>query len=362
MIYSDFNNFDVEDFASNESFIKWVIDPDEETNEFWRVFLIKNPELTEKTDRARTLVANITRAGAPQVSQSQVDLIWHKIKKEVASPTVAVEKKAHSYAFPYLPFAAVLLLIFLVATFYTQKRVVREGDQVYGDVTVAFIERVNETGRPMEVHVADGSVITLENHARIKYKNSYSTDSTRDVYMQGDAFFEVSKDPFKPFIVHSNEIITEVLGTSFRVRAEKDGERVIVSVKSGKVSVYAAQPGQHEEVNVKGVILLPNQEVNYERQQQLFDKKIVEFPEVLPQAAPDNNFVFENASMDKVFNSLEQAYGIEIIFNNERLQNCFITASLGSEPLFQKLNIICETIGATYEIIDAKVIISSSGC
>jgi len=63
-----------------------------------------------------------------------------------------------------------------------------------------------------------------------------------------------------------------------------------------------------------------------------------------------------------VFNALTNAYGIEIIYDADVMKNCYLTASLDDEPLFEKLNMICRTLDAQYEQMDGKLIISSKGC
>jgi hypothetical protein len=154
-----------------------------------------------------------------------------------------------------------------------------------------------------------------------------------------------------------------VLGTSFRVEAPEEGENVFVSVKTGTVSVYAAADNVTNSRKHGGVILLPNQQVHYERKEHLFAKTVVDAPEILGTTVfSQKDFLFDNAPIAEVFNTIESAYGIEIIFNEEVMKNCYITAPLGSESMREKLKIICQTIGASYEIIDANVVINSAGC
>lgn len=359
----DHNTYDVEDFASDESFIKWVTNPDNVTDEFWRVFALTHPELTPKLDKARALVSNLRRAEITQHDQKKIDFIWQNIHARVgASPTAVPKSPSRVLKFALIAVGA-LSLITLTLWYVTDTNPSSDLERYSHQVAMSgFFEQVNETGSPVNIQIEDGSTICLENNGRLKYKNAYDTDSTRDVYLLGEAFFEVTKNPFKPFVVHANGVITEVLGTSFRVQANSDETNVVVSVRTGKVSVYAPQKTAVSGNKVNGVILLPNQEVRYEREQQSFNKKLVEVPQILPLAADERNFVFENAPLKDVFKSLQDAYGIEILYNGEAMKNCFITAPLGSESLFEKLKIICQTIGATYEIIDAKVVINSNGC
>jgi hypothetical protein len=264
--------------------------------------------------------------------------------------------------------ASITVLVTLSTLFFFWKNDKVDADfhnHDYENIQQDYVEQINETGKVLNITLADGTIVRLENQSRLKYKAGYDNDSTREVYLVGNAFFDVAKNPYRPFIVHSEEVLTKVLGTSFYVHAPEDSEKITVSVKTGKVSVYSlsSDPRQVNTGNNKnGVILVPNQEVTYERSLQVFEKRLIAVPIVVNPVISSQDFLFENAPIANVFNTLQDAYGIEIVFNESMMENCYITAPLGSEPLYEKLKIICQTIGATYEIIDTKVVITSTGC
>jgi transmembrane sensor len=358
----DYTKFTIEDLASNERFIDWVNMKDPEAEKFWIDILTTYPEMKSKIDKARALVINLKRAEDTRQDLRQIESMWQNIQSRVDAPeTVTLHGNKRSIIRYFLA-ASVVLILGSLGTWYAWNLSFGENQNIYSyqRIVADYIEQVNETGSPLQIHLNDGSTVSLENKSRLKYKRAYDKDSTRDVYLLGGAFFEVAKNPYKPFIVHTNEIVTEVLGTSFRVQAHE--KNVVVSVKTGKVSVYALQKEPSPNDKKNGVILLPNQQVSYEREQQSFDKKLVDIPELIIPSMTNDKFTFENTPIKEVFKTLESAYGIEILYNEERMINCFLTAPLGSEPLFEKLKIICQTIGARYEIIDTKVVISSSGC
>jgi type II secretory pathway component GspD/PulD (secretin) len=72
--------------------------------------------------------------------------------------------------------------------------------------------------------------------------------------------------------------------------------------------------------------------------------------------------VYDDAPLDKVFGDLSKVYGINIVFDNELLKKCTVTADLSSETFYQKLTLICSAIDAHYELIDGQVVIESTGC
>lgn len=358
----DYTKFNVEDFASNESFIDWVRQSDPEAVKYWDLYISRHPEIRPTVEKARALVLNLKHAEEVSYDAAQVESMWGKIQDRVEQRT-----KARSAAFAKTSWAVALVCFFLCASvtlWFVFTEINNDGQlSSYHQQSSDFFEQVNETDKPLKVQLADGSIIVLDAKSRLKYRSTFLEDSTRQVYLLGQAFFDVVKNPYKPFVVHSNEIVVKVLGTSFRVEAPENGENIVVSVKTGKVSVYSVTDNIAANNKQGGVILLPNQQVSYERKKQLFAKTLVESPEVLGTTVFTNNdFVFDNTPIAEVFRTMESAYGIEIIFNEDVMKNCYITAPLGSESMREKLKIICQTIGATYEIIDANVVINSAGC
>lgn len=368
----DYTKFSVEDLASDDSFLGWVNRNDPEAEKFWELFISVHPEMKLKIDQARALVSNVRRADARPDNEKQIDAIWGAIEYRITES----EKTSPAYrrnTIIHYSAAAVITGMLALAIGYMFFHDVQHRDtdfKAHFETRVEnFVEEVNTTGKTLRLHLSDGSIVDLEHGSRLKYKRSYEGAASRQVYLLGEAFFTVAKNPRQPFLVHSNEVVTRAIGTSFRVKALDDERHVIVSVKTGKVSVYAVkEPGavapEAEDVDSEksGVILLPNQQVTYQREQESFDKALVALPDVVLPSLEESDFIFDSTPIAEVFKVLERAYGIEIIFEKEIMGNCFVTAPLGSEPLFDKLRIICRTIGASYEVIDAKVIINSAGC
>jgi transmembrane sensor len=361
----DYTNFNVEDFASNESFIDWARQSDPEAVKFWDLYISSHPEIREKVEKARALVLNLKRAEEISYDPAQVESMWVNIQGRVEKQA-KVSSMASTKAY-WAVGAACFSLLCVVITWWFVLPGITGGQPLTGyhqRGLSEFAEQINDTDEPLKVELEDGSTVLLEAKSRLKYKTTFLNDSIRQVYLLGKAFFDVAKNPYKPFIVHSDEIVVKVLGTSFRVEAAENAENIRVSVKTGKVSVYAVTGNGDDHGQKDGVILLPNQQVSYERKEHLFSKSLVEHPEVLgmPNGVDITDFKFDNAPIAEVFRIMESTYGIEIIYNDEVMKNCYITAPFGSEPMQEKLRIICQTIGATYEIIDANVVINSSGC
>jgi transmembrane sensor len=187
------------------------------------------------------------------------------------------------------------------------------------------------------------------------------------VYLSGEAFFTVSKNRRRPFVVYSNELVTKVLGTSFIVKAFEDARQVEVSVKTGKVSVF---PRTDTEVcegiatpELSGTIITPNQKVLFSREQTQIRKGLVESPEILASAVlPAPLLKFQDMPVSELFGNIGQTYGIDIVYDHRLLGQCLLTASFTTESLYEKMDLICKGIEATFEVVDGKMIVTGRGC
>lgn len=364
----DYKNYDIEDFLTDRSFVKWVVDRDEEAGIFWEACRESDTSLMEKIDHARALILSIRKV-EQHPSEDQVKSIWQKIDQEISDSSFEANHRAANHRILKIAASVSILLMMLAVSLF-----LREGGSITAPVVSAeievpadeFVDYRNDSGKPVRLSLADGSVVTLEGKSVLKYRNDYKGQASREVFLEGEAFFDIAKNPQQPFLVYANEIVTKVLGTSFRVKAYGDEKDIVVTVKEGKVSVFSAKEVKTKagdiDSNVNGVILTPNQQVVYLRKEDFFNKTLIEKPEIVKIEAFQYNFKFDNTPVKKVFAVLQEAYGVEILFDEEVMKSCYITVPLGKEPLYEKLKIICRAIGASYELIDAKIVISSKGC
>ena len=221
----------------------------------------------------------------------------------------------------------------------------------------AVIWRVyaNTTARAARVALSDGSLITLSPASSLKYPSVF-TGQQRTVYLTGEAFFDVFHDATHPFSVYTEQVVTTVLGTSFRVQAYAGQPEVQVQVRTGRVRVSprATTTG----AAVPSLVVLPNQQAVYSAGRQQLRRELVAQPVLL---APQP-FVFNDRPVAEVLAALQKAYGVTIVYDAAALRYCTINLSLGEEPLFEKLDIICETLGASYDKADGRILFHSQPC
>ncbi len=219
----------------------------------------------------------------------------------------------------------------------------------------------NTTPQVQAFGLPDGSRVTLQPGSSLRYATALA-GARREVYLEGEAFFQVHKNPARPFLVFTNQVVTTVLGTSFDVKAYPGRAQALVAVREGKVSVQPREAAQLDATPTHpakaGVLLLPNQQVVYSMASHQLKKELVAKPAVLvPQA-----FEFEERPVAEVLAALEKAYGVPIRYDRQRLAGCTVSITFYDEPLFEKLSLLCKSLGATYSLADTEVTIHSAGC
>ena len=227
-------------------------------------------------------------------------------------------------------------------------------------------EEVNRTSRPVQFLLEDSSVVTLQPGAALHYPAHFETFK-REVYLDGEAFFSVSRNADRPFLVYYDNLVTHVLGTSFNVRPDRQKKLVEVSVRTGRVQVYEYRQAGFNPKKVNGVILTPNQKAIYREEERQFTATIVNDPLPLVKEAlrePDaaSTFVYEDAPMRTIIGALEKTYGIEIIVENEAVYNCLFTGDISMQDMYTRLDILCQSVKATYQISGTRILIEGKGC
>jgi ferric-dicitrate binding protein FerR (iron transport regulator) len=233
-----------------------------------------------------------------------------------------------------------------------------EGEEKRSELAFERIE--NQSAHAEIVKLPDGSTVTLEPKSNLKYVSAFG-ERERKVYLDGKAFFDVVHDKGRPFKVCTSNVITKVLGTSFTVSAFESEKDVTVSVQTGKVSVYTRMEDR-ERTKADEIILTPNQEFIYDKNEQRVIRSIVREPKAIIPPEEVKRMRFEETTSKVVFEAIEKVYGVDIVFDENKFSTCRITTSISDGHLFNRLHIICEVINATYRIEENKILIEGDGC
>ena len=286
---------------------------------------------------------------APEAQTEMRERLWANLNQGEAQ--VSFWKK-------YRAIAASLILLaasaFLINRYYIQPA----GSESALTSTNDPLRFHNEGTGPQQIDLADGTVITLQPGGAIVVPHPF--DDKREVELSGEAFFNVAHDPRRPFLVYARGVTTKVLGTSFNIKAPEQGREVIVSVRTGRVSVLTPLPAAGSQL-MKEVILNPNQQVVYDLNEQQVEKKLVDHPHMVADhaALPSS---YENEPVIRILNELEKTYGVDIQYDAARLSHCTLTSDMSEEGLYERIDIVCNAIGARYQIGDTTIRVDAPGC
>ena len=215
-----------------------------------------------------------------------------------------------------------------------------------GDVRKTIIAENNL----MNMELPDRSQIDLRKGASLEYAEDFENDS-REVWLKGEAFFNVERDEKRPFIVHASTVDVTVLGTSFFVR-ESNGN-VEVEVVTGNVKVSEQYHGTED------IQLTAEESAVYSKNEQSL---------TLQEVNPDSQYwlsktlKFKRTSLKKVARVLSDLMEIEIKFRNEELQRCKLTASFTDNSIEDIAEVIATTFNFKFEISEDSITFDGEGC
>jgi len=364
----------VADFLENRRFRLWLKKPDAAGTLYWDNWLKENPSKKDLFENA--LAAYLALEGG-STEMSDLDVADRVMKiKENLPPEPA---KNAWWRRSEIAWAAMLLATLGAGWLFW----LRES----GNVLVSDIEKTisaaevqkndlvivkNTKDKPLLVNLPDRSSVILTSNSQLEYVNNEAS-FRREVTLKGEAFFEIVKNPGKPFYVHTVSLTTKVLGTSFLVRSFEGESRATVRVRTGKVEVT---PGAAEMLNTmksnnperltapNAVLLLPNQQASLVHKTNILirDKELTKQTEDQPTLFNLRKFQFKFTPVAEIFDMLEKTYGTKITYDAETFRNCTLTANLTDEPFLEKLRLICISTEASFEVVGSGIVVSGAGC
>lgn len=253
--------------------------------------------------------------------------IWESINKNEQAPKVLHMKRR---SFQLVAAAAAALILVSTIVLFIDK----DSSQINPVLTVG-----NQLKENHVIRLADGSTVVLGYQSKIQYPPGFDGLSTREVYLEGEAFFDIAEDSLKPFIVHSGNVQTKVLGTAFNIKAYPNEKDITVTVKRGKVRVET-------DDETLGIII-PEQQIVYNKKGRSSIQKTVN-PDAYLVINHDDLF-FDNLSFAEAARLLEDRFNVEIVIVDDAIRNKKFTATV---PFGQKLDAtlqsLCEFNSAEY--------------
>ncbi|PWJ57617.1 FecR protein [Dyadobacter jejuensis] len=374
----------IDQYLNDSDFITWVLNPNPDLNAYWEDYMVENPDEMANIDQARKIASKFS---------TEAHLLHREEKQELLAGIIS-EIDSHqgtshrSFYLIGLKYAAILLGFISIGLYVTSRynqndsdfdvfvaqqvdfgkesKLVRmDGETIIlkedhsrleysdkgqlridkdqeGNVSVAPHQRtLNQLlvpyGKTAEVLLADGTKVYLNAGSRLAYPSVFTGDS-REVFLTGEAYFEVTHDESQPFTVRIKDLLVKDLGTKFNVSAYDHDLRIETTLIEGKVAVQKTK----STVFTKDTELRPGQMYAYRK-----DTQEAELSEV---AALDyilwvkGVMKFESEALGTVLNKLERYYNIKFRLGEQQYRGIRISGKL---QLKEDVNEVVELVART---------------
>jgi len=361
------NKPEITDLLSDESFINYCKKSSPEDIAYWEDYLLQNPSQRELIELAREQFLLLFNVLADADLAEQTMRLKSRLNKTEEAPVVKMEERIENkpkktYRLWWKISGAAVLLT--TAAFLTIRYLATPSrNKSVKAFTTTYGERKN-------IQLPDGSVVNLNAGSEINIDESFD-GVARNVYLKGEAFFDVKHNTKKPFIVHTSEMDVKALGTAFDVKAYQDEDVTETSLIRGSVEVTLKKD------NNKVLLLRPNQKITWKHDpvqpvsnnsaQAVNDRsalikkvpdtiRVTDHGDIKEIAWKENKLVFEDDAMSDIAILLERWYGVHVEFKDESIRNLRFTGVFEKEDLQTVLEFLKESKPFNYKIINGETL------
>jgi transmembrane sensor len=230
-------------------------------------------------------------------------------------------------------------------------------------------EIVTKNGTRTKTQLPDGTVVWLNAGSKVTYDGDFS-GPIRNVYLIGEAYFDVAHNPNRPFIVHTGDINVRALGTAFNIKSYPSDKVVEATLLRGLVEIT-----RQDDLKAKAIFLRPNQKLTLIKSSR---SKINLLGKVLPinsysvskvemqseNELPEtawmfNRLSFKNDDFEMLATKLERWYDVNIVFEDEAVKKIHFNGSFENETVGQAFEALQMAVPFIYKIKDHEIYVSS---
>lgn len=321
---------DVEDFIADESFQQWILHKDEDAAVFWKSFIEQNPEKKETLAQAVKLLQSLNFAEQfPSVFQEKK--VWQQVQRELS------EKSPMHYSSRKTTYSiriAASILILLSLGLWSGLQFWPSDEIVVG---TAY-------GEIRKLYLPDSSLVTLNGNSTLTYPQVWENDTDREVWLEGEAFFEVKKlsssdeNQAVKFTVHTSTLNVEVLGTAFNVSDRKEHTQVVLAEGSVALRIKGETP----------IHMKPGERFAVQGDSRLHETNL---DDISPWSSwKEEEVVFHKQSLHDIAIQLRHTYGYQISFPSDKIAAEKFTARVHHKDIALLFPLIARSFNLRYTV------------
>ncbi len=328
-------------------------------HEFWAIPTESDEEFLEATFHLHS----------DRLKEKGFDLEINKFETGSLNLDMPVERRRSKKKLFWFSSAVVLTAAIVVFNLLSASK------KTYSQEKVAQSEVSTKNGSRTKIQLPDGTSVWLNSSSKLVYDNTNFGSNIREVSLTGEAYFDVVKNPNKPFVIHTAKMDIKVLGTAFNVKCYPGEKTTETSLIRGSVEVTLKDRQEKIIMKPNEKLILNNDDIKPIKQlvakskQAVIDKvnPIIElshltiFPKdstIVETGWVENRLIFSDERLDEIAKKMERWYGVSITIDNERLKKELLTGSFEKETIYQALNALQLTTAFTYKVDKDVITIS----
>jgi transmembrane sensor len=334
--------YTIDDFLNDATFRAWVLGRVKVNK--WEKMQMQPGEQREKLLQAKEILLVLDREGQDW-SVNRQEKIFHQIRSKTGLSRKAKSPSNHFYR--VLLFALGTLFLFGSIWWFDLATIFYPSPPISYVEEAIWVSKSNPIGQKSKIHLPDGSTVFLNAGSALRFRQDFGK-SGREIYLQGEAFFEVAEDESLPFQVYCESLSITALGTSFNINSFQKGFTK-VQLATGKVVV------ENETEDEAPVELSPGEEVIHAHgkgmQKRAFDSSKA-------FVWKNGTLLFRNTDLETFISDLERWYGVEINVVNPPKNQLRINGEFTEDYLSKVLEAIGYAYGFSYSIDQKQVVIT----
>ena len=300
------DKLEIEDLLLDKGFRNWASGIEDDEFQFWALLKEEYPQYKKAMMQAKYIV--ITAEGElPVIDDGTNNKMLFNLRKklgwgnETVVRTLSLSKRQMYFK---VAAAVALIITFGVVAFEMGER----NNAKMQAVSEVLVEKSTPKGTKLNFYLEDGTHIILNAESKVRFSSTYATDSNRNVYLEGEAYFEVAKDKIRPFTVYTDNLSTVALGTAFNINAHPEENEVQISLIEGSVMVK-------NSTTDSDVILVPGKRLSADKTKNTFIQGEFDMKKVT--SWKDGIIFLDKTGFDESIQILERWYGVNISVSNK---------------------------------------------